>query len=296
MGTRTPQEHGHEIDPVSGVATTAHVWDGIQELNNPLPRWWLWLFIISIVWAFGYWVVYPAWPLGSSATQGVFGWHSREAVVRDLAALKTQRGAMAEKIAAASLDDIRNDPELLAFARAQGKAAFGDNCAPCHGQGGAGAKGYPNLNDDDWLWGGSLAEIQRTIVEGARFYPDKGHLGTMPAFGRDGTLKREEISQVADFVRVLAGLPAAAGFDQTKAAKLFADNCAVCHGEAAKGNKDVGAPNLTDGIWLYGPDKATIMDGIANGRGNVMPAWDQRLDEATIKALTVYVHALGGGN
>src|SRR4026207_2297002 len=144
------------VDAVTGTATTGHVWDGIRELNTPLPRWWLWCFYITIAWAVGYWVVYPAWPLVSSFTVGVFNWQSRQAIIEDMAALKAKRGAMGEKIATASLQVIVADPALLSFARAQGRAAFADNCAPCHGAGGGGAKGYPNLNDDDWVWGGRV--------------------------------------------------------------------------------------------------------------------------------------------
>jgi len=283
-----------QVDAVTGVTTTGHSWDEIQELNNPLPRWWLWTFYVTIVWAIAYCIAYPAWPLVSSYTRGVLGWQSREAVVQDLEALKAQRSGMNEKLAASSLDEIQQNPELFAFARAQGKASFGDNCAPCHGAGGGGAKGYPNLNDDDWLWGGSLAQIEQTIRYGARSISDQGHQGSMPAFGRDGILKREEISQVADYVRSLSGLPTEKGVDLAAGAKVFADNCAACHGDKGQGNIEAGAPNLSDKIWLFGSDKAVIAEGLMNGRGGVMPTWHGRLDDTTIKALTLYVHSLGG--
>jgi cytochrome c oxidase cbb3-type subunit 3 len=286
------EKHEH-IDAVTGVATTGHSWDEIQELNNPLPRWWLWSFYVTIVWAIAYCVVYPAWPLVSSYTKGTFGWHSREAIVQDLDALKVQRSGMTAQLAQNSLEEIRQNPELFAFARAQGKASFGDNCAPCHGAGG-GAKGYPNLNDDDWLWGGSLPEVEQTIRFGARSTSEDGHQGSMPAFGRDGMLKREEISQVADFVRSLSGLPADKGANPAAGAKIFADNCASCHGDKGQGSKELGAPNLSDKIWLFGSDKTAIMEGLTNGRGGVMPAWHGRLDDTTIKALTLYVHSLSG--
>ncbi len=288
------EEH-KEIDTLTGTATTGHEWDGLRELNTPLPRWWLWLFYITIVWAVGYWIVYPAWPLLTNSTQGVFGWHARSAVVADLDALKLQRGPMMDKLNTASVPEIVNDPQLLDFARAQGRTAFVDNCAPCHGSGGGGAKGYPNLNDDDWLWGGKLAAIEQTIRHGARSGDKEDHEGTMPAFGRDGILKASEISAVADFVRSLSGLSTEPGADLALGKKVFADNCAVCHGEEGKGKREVGAPNLTDKIWLYGPDKATIVQGIQNGRGAVMPAWNGRLSEPIIKALTVYVYSFGGG-
>jgi len=287
-------ETHEQVDAVTGVTTTGHTWDDIQELNNPLPRWWLWTFYLTIVWAVLYAIAYPAIPLVSSYTKGFLGWHSREAVVADLDALKQQRSGMTAKLAASSLDEIKQSPELFAFARAQGKAAFGDNCAPCHGAGGAGAKGYPNLNDDDWLWGGSLAQVEQTIRFGARSTSDQGHSGTMPAFGRDGMLKREELSHVADYVLSLSGLPTGKSADLKAGAKVYADNCAACHGDKGQGMQELGAPNLTDKIWLFGSDKATIMEGLHNGRGGVMPAWHGRLDDTTIKALTLYVHSLGG--
>ena len=204
-------EERKDIDPVTGIATTGHEWDGLRELNTPLPRWWLWLFYLTIVWSIGYWIVYPAWPLLTTSTQGVFGYHTRSAVADDLEALKRQRGPMVEKLAAASLSSIVADPQLLDFARAQGRVAFADNCAPCHGAGGGGAKGYPNLNDDDWLWGGKLTDIEHTIRYGARAGDDKGRAGTMPAFGRDNILKPNEISAVADYTRSLSGLPTEPG-------------------------------------------------------------------------------------
>jgi cytochrome c oxidase cbb3-type subunit 3 len=288
------EEH-KQIDALTGTATTGHEWDGLRELNTPLPRWWLWLFYITIIWAVGYWVVYPAWPLLSTSTEGVTAWHARSAVVKDIDDLKAMRGPMMDKIAAATPAEIAGDPALIDFARAQGRVAFQDNCAPCHGAGGGGTKGYPNLNDDDWLWGGKLADIEQTIRHGARSGDDKGRIGNMPAFGRDGILKPNEISAVADFTRSLSGLSTERGADLAQGKKLFADNCASCHGEEGKGNREVGAPNLTDKIWLYGPDKETIVQGIVNGRGGVMPAWQGRLSEPVVKALTVYVYTFGGG-
>jgi cytochrome c oxidase cbb3-type subunit 3 len=284
----------HEIDKVTGTPTTGHEWDGLRELNTPLPRWWLWIFYATIVWSIGYWVVYPSWPLLSSYTTGTSGWQSRSAVVRDLEALKAIRGPMMDKLTAASVEEIKADPLLLDFARAQGRTAFGDNCAPCHGPGGGGLKGYPNLNDDEWLWGGKLGDIATTIRHGIRSTDAKTRLGSMPAFGRDGMLKRDEIEAAADYTRSIAGLPVDPRADLAAGKKVFATSCASCHGDDGKGKRDIGAPNLTDQIWLYGAEKSVIVDGLWNGRGGVMPAWADRLDETTIKALTVYVHTLGG--
>jgi cytochrome c oxidase cbb3-type subunit III len=285
-----------ETDAITGTVTTGHVWDGIRELNTPLPRWWLWLFYATIVWAVGYWIVYPSWPLVSSFTTGTFNWSSREAVVSELDALKVQRGPMVAKLAAASLQEIASDPQLLEFARAQGRPAFGENCAPCHGAGGGGAKGYPNLNDNDWVWGGKLDDIAETIRHGVRSGDPKTRMGPpMPDFGRDGRLKRAEIETVADYVRSAAGLATDPKADLKAGKAIFMQNCTVCHGENGKGNRDLGVPDLTDAIWLYGSDKATIVEGIWNGRAGMMPAWAGRLDDTTIKALAVFVHTLGGG-
>jgi cytochrome c oxidase cbb3-type subunit 3 len=289
------EEH-KEVDKLTGTATTGHEWDGIHELNTPLPRWWLWTFYLTIIWAVGYWVLYPAWPLISNSTQGALGWHARAAVETDLKELRDQRGPMVAKLAAASLPQIVDNQQLLDFARAEGRVAFADNCAPCHGAGGGGAKGYPNLNDDDWLWGGKLAQIQQTITHGARSGDADGHQGNMPPFGGpNGVLKPEQISQVADYVRSLSGLGVEPGADLAAGKKLFETNCAVCHGPDGKGKLELGSANLTDKIWLYGSSKETIVQTITNGRGGVMPAWGGRLSEATIKALTVYVWTFGGG-
>ncbi|MBC7583473.1 cytochrome-c oxidase, cbb3-type subunit III [Tardiphaga sp. vice352] len=287
--------HDENFDAATGKTTTGHSWDGIKELNTPLPRWWVLTFYACIIWAFGYWIVYPAWPLLTGHTTGVIQYSSRADVAVELANLEKIRGDKMVTLGAAPLAEIEKDPALLALARARGKAVFGDNCAPCHGSGAAGAKGYPNLNDDDWLWGGSLDQIQKTLQYGIRSGHAEAHEGQMLAFGRDGTLKKPEIVTVANFVRSLAGLPTAKGYDAAAGTKLFADNCAACHGDAGKGNPEMGAPNLTDNIWLYGSDEATIIETVTNGRNGVMPAWIGRLDPATIKALTVYVHTLGGG-
>lgn len=284
-----------EIDALSGTATTGHEWDGIKELNTPLPRWWLLTFYATIIWAFGYWVVYPAWPTISGYTTGVLQYSSRANVAVDLADLEKIRGAKMVALTSAPIADVEKDPALLALARARGKAAFGDNCAPCHGSGATGAKGFPNLNDDDWLWGGKVEQILQTIQHGVRSGDPDAHEGAMLAFGQQGILKPAEIVTVANYVRSLSGLPTAAGFDKEAGARIFADNCAACHGTDGKGNQDLGAPNLTDKIWLYGGDEATIIETITNGRGGVMPAWSARLDPTTVKALAVYVHTLGGG-
>ncbi len=299
--------HQH-IDEVTGTATTGHEWDGIRELETPMPRWWLWTLYLCIIWAVGYWVLYPAWPLLSDNTRGVLGYSSRANVALELDALKQQRAVMATGLETASLEQIRTNPDLFRMASARGKAAFGDNCSGCHGLGGGGAKGgYPNLNDDDWIWGGSLDQIHTTLLHGIRWTASADtRLSQMPAFGgKDAILKPAEIDAVVSFVRSLSSLPAdpAAKPDTARpepvkiaeGKELYATNCAVCHGEAGKGNPELGSPNLTDAIWLYGSDVKAITETIKYSRAGVMPAWQDRLDPVTIKAITVYVHSLGGG-
>ncbi|MCC6889708.1 MAG: cytochrome-c oxidase, cbb3-type subunit III [Hyphomicrobiales bacterium] len=283
------------VDEVTGTPTTGHEWDGIRELNTPLPRWWLWLFYITIIWSVGYWILYPSWPLISSYTPGVLNWNSRTAVLADLEALRAQRGPLAERLAQSTLQEIAADENLSQFARAQGRPAFLENCAPCHGSGGGGARGYPNLLDDEWIWGGRLEDIELSIRHGIRSAQSTARQGSMPAFGRDGILKRPEIEAVADYVRSLAGLEGGSAADREQGKRVFEESCASCHGADGRGQRDFGAPNLTDAIWLYGVDRASIIEGLLNGRGGMMPAWEGRLDESTIKALAIYVHTLGGG-
>lgn len=288
--TETSQK---EIDKASGVETTGHEWDGIKELNNPAPRWWLWVFYITVIWSVGYWVVYPAWPTLSGATKGSIGWTSYKKLAADQAEIMARQEAYLHKFSSASLQGIMKDPELYAFAMAGGKTAFKDNCATCHGTGGAGAKGYPNLNDDDWLWGGTLDDIYYTIKNGIRSTGEDTRVSQMPAFGKDGLLKPDEINAVTDYVLTLSGAKKKATYEQ--GAKIFKQNCAACHGAEGKGGRDVGAPNLADKIWLYGGDRKAVYDMVFYARNGVMPTWDGRLDKNMMKALTIYLHELGGG-
>jgi cytochrome c oxidase cbb3-type subunit III len=284
-------------DPRSStdVETTGHEWDGITELNKPLPKWWLWTFYATIVWAIGYWLLMPAWPLVSSYSKGLLGYSQRERVAEQVEEAKAAKSDYRDKIAAMDLAAINNDPELLSFALAGGEAAFGDNCAPCHGRGAQGAFGYPNLRDDSWLWGdGTLAAIHKTILHGIRSGDPDTQTNQMPAFGRTGVLNEPQIADVAEFTLSLSGKADDKAADE-RGAKIFATTCTPCHGADGKGNPKLGAPNLTDELWLYAGDKQTIMADIRNGRGGVMPAWITRLDPETIKELAIYVHSLGGG-
>ncbi|MGQ4273551.1 cytochrome-c oxidase, cbb3-type subunit III [Terrihabitans sp. B22-R8] len=288
-------KHQAQVDPATGVADTGHEWDGIRELNNPLPRWWLWTFYATIVWAIGYWILYPAWPLLTDATRGISGWSSRTDVVEQLNELNVTRGELGAQLASAELNDVVASPDLLGFAQAQGKAAFATNCAPCHGTGASGSPGYPNLNDDDWIWGGTLTDIEYTLRHGIRSGAEEARVNNMPAFGRDAILPREDLEAVTDFVRSLAKLDVPEGANLDRGREIFGEQCVACHGDEGKGNAELGAPNLTDAIWLYGSDRAQVYQSVFTGRGGVMPHWGDRLDNQTIKALTVYVHSLGGG-
>jgi cytochrome c oxidase cbb3-type subunit 3 len=297
MASNQHDHAGHgPVDRISGQTTTGHSWDGISELNTPLPRWWLWTFYITIVWAIGYMILFPAIPLITTHTKGLLGYSSRAQVAEEIERLRATRMRTSAALETASLADIKANPDLLRIAMAQGRAAFGDNCAACHGSGGQGATGYPALVDDKWLWGGTLEDIQQTILHGIRWSPSKEtRVGEMLAFGKTGVLKKDEIDILADHVRALSGLAPEKAANVEPAKKLFAENCAACHGDAGKGNPQLGAPNLTDNIWTFGGDKAAIVESITNGRAGVMPAWTGRLDATTVKALTVYVHSLGGG-
>ena len=283
-----------DVDNVSGTETTGHEWDGIKELNTPLPRWWLVVFYACIVWAIGYWILMPAWPGINGYTHGLLGYSQRAAVAKSIDQLNKQRAAEATDLDTASLAQIVATPKLLQFALAEGKSVFGDNCAPCHGSGAQGSRGYPNLNDDDWLWGGSLTDIQHTITVGVRSTSPDTRQSQMPAFGRDGLLKPAQIKDLTEYVVHLSGREADAAA-VSRAKPLFETNCAACHGPDGKGNRMFGAPNLTDQVWLYGPKRADIDDQITNGHGGVMPTWGGRLSAETIKSLAVYVHSLGGG-
>ena len=277
-----------EKDSITGTETTGHEWDGIKELNTPLPKWWLYVFYATIIWSAIYYVLYPTIP----GIKGLMGFSQREEIVERIAEARERQGENRERIAAASLEEIRTDADLLNFALTGGRAAFADNCAPCHAAGGAGRTGFPILADDDWIWGGSLEDIYLTLLHGIRAGNDETRFGEMPAFGADELLEKDQIDQVAHYVLALSQGAASA---DTPGAEVYAENCAACHGEAGEGGRDFGAPKLANQIWLYGGEKEQVVQQIVQPRLGVMPGWTDRLDETTIKMLTVYVHALGGG-
>ena len=275
--------------------TTGHSWDGIEEFNNPLPRWWLWTFYLCIVWGIGYTVAYPAWPMINSATAGVLGWSTRADVQAEIDAVNEANAPVNAKLEAIELTEISADANLNSYAVSSGAAVFKTWCAQCHGSGAAGAKGYPNLLDDDWLWGGTMEDIHTTVSHGIRNTDsDDARYSEMPAFGRDELLEKEEIDQVVNYVMSLSG--DAQDASKVEAGKVvFEDNCSSCHAEDGTGDIYQGAPNLTDAIWLFGGDYASLTETVTNSRYGVMPAWNERLTEAQIRAVSAYVHQLGGG-
>jgi cytochrome c oxidase cbb3-type subunit III len=279
------------------VETTGHQWDGIEEYNNPLPRWWVWAFYATIIWGIGYTVAYPAWPLISRATPGLLGASTRADVAAEIAAVDMANAAIKDKLIAADMTAIGADPDLAAFAERAGAAVFRTNCATCHGSGAAGfeGKGYPNLLDDDWLWGGTMEDIHLTITHGIRNTTDPdARYSQMPKFGTDGILDEVQIGQVTEHVLALSGqehdaTAAAAG------ATLFIENCAACHMEDGSGDRAQGAPKLSDAIWLYGGSREAITKSVSLARFGVMPDWNERLTEDEIRAVAFYVHGRGGG-
>ncbi len=283
-----------DIDDVTGTSTTGHEWDGIKELNTPLPRWWLWTFYGSILFALGYVIVYPAWPLITEATPGLAGYSSRAEFDKDQAAAVAAQGDRIAQIEATPVAEILDDPELARFATAGGKSMFKVNCSQCHGTGATGAPGYPNLNDDEWIWGGTIEQIYATITHGARSDLDaETQVNTMPNFGADDLLTPAQIDVVSREVAALSGIEGGEASDE--GAQLFADNCAACHGERGVGVPEIGGPSLVDQIWLYQGTLATIKAQVELPRHGVMPAWGARLGDTAVKELAIYVHGLGGG-
>jgi cytochrome c oxidase cbb3-type subunit 3 len=282
------------IDEPTGTETTGHEWDGIKELNTPLPRWWLWTFYGTIVWAIAYTIAFPAWPLISSATTGLLGYSSRANLDTELAAAKVAQGDLVAKVSATPVAEILRDEDLRRFASASGKSLFKVYCSQCHGTGATGSSGYPNLNDDEWIWGGTIDEINASIAHGARSPVDADtHYNMMPNFGADGMLTSGQIDAVARHVAALSGLEG--GLVNDEGAQLFTENCASCHGANAEGLAELGGPSLNDQIWLYQGTIDALKAQIAAPRHGVMPAWGDRLGDTAVKELAVYVHGLGGG-
>lgn len=286
-------DHDKDIDQITGVATTGHDWDGIKELNNPLPRWWLWTLYLCIIWGIWYLIAYPAWPMIKGATEGYLGYSTRANVAADIKAANDANADLRAALTEVDLATLPQNEELNRFAVAGGAAVFRTNCSQCHGSGAAGAKGYPNLLDDDWLWGGSIEDIAYTINHGIRNEIDAdARFSQMPAFG--DILEKADIDKVVQLVISLSSTEFDANL-AVEGATLFDENCSACHAVDGTGNRELGAPNLADAIWLYGGDVATLTETITKSRYGVMPPWGPRLNQADVNAVAAYVHQLGGG-
>lgn len=287
-----------ERDDHSGTETTGHEWDGIKELDTPLPRWWLYIFYASIVAAVIYWALMPAWPIGNGYTHGLLNWSDRRNVAAEVHSLEASRAPMFERLARASSADLARDPELQEFARAAGESAFGDNCQTCHGAGGAGRPGFPVLADDVWIWGGSMDDIEHTLRVGIRSGHPDARMSMMPSFGRDHLLTADQIGDATEYVISISSARSRLNPDMRAAergALVYNEQCAACHGATGAGTRALGAPSLQDDVWLYGGSREEIRRQIEFGRGGVMPSWERRFDDGTLRALAYYVHEMGGG-
>lgn len=279
-------------DDKKDPGTTGHEWDGIQEFNNPMPGWWVWTFYATIIWGIAYTIAYPAWPLIQGATPGLLGWSTRGDVAAEIQKFTDMNSELETQLASADLTTLEIGSDLHNYAIQSGRATFSTHCSQCHGSGAAGAVGYPNLLDDDWLWGGDIEAIQTTVTYGIRAAHDDTRLGDMPAWS--DILEADELAQVIEFVMTLSGEAADATLAEAGAV-VFEDNCSACHGETGAGDRDLGAPDLTDAIWLFGGDKAAITASILEGRKAEMPNWDARLTASQIAGVSAYVHTRGGG-
>lgn len=292
--SKRPSKHKHEVE------TTGHQWDGIEEYNNPLPKWWLWTFYACIIWGIGYSIAMPAWPIfKSGATPGIMVSSTRANVQADIDKFAAANKPIQEKLVSVDLDQISSDPELNNYTQNAGAAVFRTWCAQCHGAGAGGNSnlGYPNLLDSAWLWGGTMEDIHFTVTHGIRNETDpdgEARYSEMPAFGRDELLEPAQIDQVVQYVRKISGQEHDEAM-ATEGETVFVDNCTACHGEEGQGDPMMGAPNLTDAVWLYGGDVDTLTYTVTNARYGVMPNWNERLSEADIRAVAAYVHSLGGG-
>lgn len=297
------------------VETTGHQWDDeegfpLQEYNNPLPTWWLYSFYATIVFAVIYWILYPAWPIPGGFTKGVLGWSQYQELQQEMAAAQSVRKVFDDQLAAASLEEIASKPQLLDYAKAGGRTLFANHCAACHGGDGSGTThGFPKLVDDDWLYGGTLQEIYDSIFH--------GRSGMMPPHlqSAGGAFSAEQVSDLTDYVLTLANQPAdKVAAERGKVLFMGDAGCSYCHGEQGRGSvldkvggqpldHGMGAPNLTDVIWLHGGDRPAVLQTIAQGRTSKMPAWGiesvelggRKLDPLAVKQLALYVHGLGGG-
>ena len=278
-------------DPHSGYLMTGHEWNGIKELNTPVPRLVYLSLLVTFLFAVAYWLLMPAFPIWSTFTKGLLGADDRAAVTASVKQAIADRGAWTDQIAGKSFAQIEADPRLIAAVRETGRTLFGDNCAVCHGRDARGGKGFPNLTTSSWLWGGSLEAIEQTIRVGINSTHPDTRVSQMPAFGRDGMLKRDEMENVVAYVMSLSRRQAGKeGAERIAAGKaVFAANCAACHGPEGLGNPEVGAPNLVDHYWVHGSDANALYADVWGGLQGQMPAWEGRLSPIERKVLVLYI-------
>ncbi|OHV21644.1 cytochrome-c oxidase, cbb3-type subunit III [Rhizobium sp. RMa-01] len=284
-----------EIDQITGRRTTGHIWNGIKELDTPIPRGVLLFLIVTHLFALLWWILLPAWPLGTTYTKGLIGGSQKQTVERKIVEAAASRAPWTAKIEKASFDEIRADAQLMSKVNASGHQLFGDNCAACHGRDGKGGQNYPDLTDNDWLWGGEPDRIVETLTVGVNSRHSNSRVSQMPAFGADEMLDRKQVTDVAAYVYSLSNSASSEERvgDIEAGRELFKTTCASCHGDNAKGKIDLGAPNLTDASWVYGGTLSRIVETVHGGRQGHMPTWDERLTPAEIKILALYVSGMG---
>lgn len=282
-----------ERDPLTGHRTTGHEWNGIKELNTPVPRIVYFFLITTTLFGLVYWVFMPALPLGTTYTKGILGYDERNIVRRDLARAAQDQAHWRDVVAQADFATIAADETVMGNVREAGHALFGQNCAVCHGVDASGNAGFPGLSTGALNWGDTPEAIEETIRVGINSAHPESRSAQMPAFGRDGILQRAEIEAVAAYVHDLgrSGADGTAA-DHPEGAEIFAANCAACHGDDARGNADVGAPDLADDKWLYGGGLQTVYSSVWAGREGHMPTWEGRLGSLNIKILATYLDDL----
>lgn len=284
-------DHQGDRDGYTGYLTTGHEWNGIKELNTPVPRVVYFFLTVAVLFAIGYWILMPAWPLGTTYTKGLLGNDQRRIVAASLKDAAGDRNTWTKKIETEGYSAIQSDPALMEIVRETGHTLFGNNCAACHGLDAKGGPGFPNLTTSSWLWGGKPEDIFNTIRVGINAAHKDTHVSQMPAFGHDQMLPRADILNVVTFVYSLSN-PNAKNIDPKRVEagkKIFAANCVSCHGEDARGNPELGAPNLADKFWIYGGNLETIDTTVWGGRQGHMPTWEGRLSELDRKILTLYL-------
>ncbi len=278
-----------EHDKVSGQDTTGHEWDGIKELNTPIPRVVTWSYQLTILFSICYWVLYPAWPYVTDFTRGLTGYSSREEVIDILQSSSNEREVSIATLFSLPIDELAENTAIRKQYETSASVLFADNCGACHGADLEGQTKFPNLKDEAWLWSDLPEEIEATILYGINSGHDEERYAEMTAFGRDEILTKEEISELVAYVQSISGQP----HDEALLAsgtELFEENCSGCHGDGGEGGLESGAPILTDNFWIYGGDAQTLSDTIWHGRKGVMPSWENRLSKADIRKLALYVY------